>query len=45
MEIDKLLKDGYVILPSVISNETCDKLKNVYFSIISVVVTKIRFKF
>jgi len=27
MEVDKLLKDGYVILPSVISNETCDKLK------------------
>ena len=27
MEIDKLLNDGYVILPSVISNETCDKVK------------------
>ena len=26
--IDKLLNDGYVILPSVISNETCDKLKD-----------------
>lgn len=28
MEIEKLLKDGYVILPSVISNKTCDKLKS-----------------
>ena len=28
MEIDDLLKNGYTILPSLISSETCDKLKN-----------------
>ena len=28
MEIDDLLKSGYTILPSLISSETCDKLKN-----------------
>ena len=27
MEIDDLLKNGYMILPSLISNKTCDKLK------------------
>ena len=28
MEIDNLFKNGYLILPSLISSETCDKLKN-----------------
>ena len=28
MEIDNLFKNGYIILPSLISSETCVKLKN-----------------
>ena len=28
MEVDDLFRIGYIILPSLISSETCDKLKN-----------------